>query len=466
MEMMEAVEENTQAKNPMEGDQLVSKGGDDPEANPLHPQEVDVAGHRILKPTVKSMVTAYETHTLHGKKQVLEHISEEEWRLIRDTKIQASGKWITRDAKDGSSPQTTPRSPQRRGTNPPRSAGRGHWPDRITAGAVASAGGSGNPRTRGFTHGSDVSQSSCDLTAVLVTTWDKVPLRGSKTQQKAKKPDDGQAAERVGAEKADDGKGGGDEEEDDDEDDNDEEEDARFRAVKTWSAGTKLQRPMSIKASPASTFDEWMLQSREDMQTFGGESATARPSDSTALLSPDAPAAAGSDLEPGGDGSAERASAAGRTTRARGKEDRMRKSNSSGRERKKAGGRAKRARGDEKTKKAKAKAKTDGEGKKAEATTKQHKRRKSREKLEAAIVARSGDDEEDSGYVSPPHSPHKYGAIRPACRHAGRNSLVCNGHRNARYRRNAGSTPGPVRLVYEEGRGGNTNFTKINRKRR
>lgn len=53
MEMMEAVEENTQAKNPMEGDQLVSKGGDDPEANPLHPQEVDVAGHRILKPTVK-----------------------------------------------------------------------------------------------------------------------------------------------------------------------------------------------------------------------------------------------------------------------------------------------------------------------------------------------------------------------------------------------------------------------------
>jgi hypothetical protein len=51
--MMEAVEENTQAKNPMEGDQLVSKGGDDPEANPLHPQEVDVAGHRILKPTVK-----------------------------------------------------------------------------------------------------------------------------------------------------------------------------------------------------------------------------------------------------------------------------------------------------------------------------------------------------------------------------------------------------------------------------
>ncbi len=54
MEMMEAVEENTQAKSPiMEGDQLVSQGGEDPEADPLHPQEVDVAGHRILKPTVK-----------------------------------------------------------------------------------------------------------------------------------------------------------------------------------------------------------------------------------------------------------------------------------------------------------------------------------------------------------------------------------------------------------------------------
>lgn len=39
----------------------------------------------------QSLVTAYEKHTLHGKKQVLEHISEEEWRLIRDTKIQASG---------------------------------------------------------------------------------------------------------------------------------------------------------------------------------------------------------------------------------------------------------------------------------------------------------------------------------------------------------------------------------------
>jgi hypothetical protein len=294
---------------------------------------------------------------------------------------------------------------------------------------VASAGGSGNPRTRGFTHGSDVSQSSCDLTAVLVTTWDKVPLRGSKTQQKAKKPDDGQAAERVGAEKADDGKGGGDEE-DDDEDDNDEEEDARFRAVKTWSAGTKLQRPMSIKASPASTFDEWMLQSREDMQTFGGESATARPSDSTALLSPDAPAAAGSDLEPGGDGdiiitprgTRKRRKSVGGGSDHEGsgkKKDRMRKSNSSGRERKKAGGKSEKGERSEKTKKAKAKAKTDGEGKKAEATTKQHKRRKSREKLEAAIVARSGDDEEDSGYVSPPHSPHKYGAIRPvycACR--------------------------------------------------
>ena len=52
--MMEAVEENTQAKSPiMEGDQLVGQGGEDPEADPLHPQEVDVAGHRILKPTVK-----------------------------------------------------------------------------------------------------------------------------------------------------------------------------------------------------------------------------------------------------------------------------------------------------------------------------------------------------------------------------------------------------------------------------
>jgi hypothetical protein len=55
MEMMEAVEENTQAnKSPiMAGDQLVGQGGEDPEADPLHPQEVDVAGHRILKPTVK-----------------------------------------------------------------------------------------------------------------------------------------------------------------------------------------------------------------------------------------------------------------------------------------------------------------------------------------------------------------------------------------------------------------------------
>jgi hypothetical protein len=296
---------------------------------------------------------------------------------------------------------------------------------------VASAGGSSNPRSRGFTHGSRdgsaVSQSSCDLTAVLVSTWGKVPLRGSKVQQKAKKPDnddDGQAAERVGAEKADDDNGDGE----DDEDDNDDEEDARFRAVKTWSAGTKLQRPVSIKVSPASTFDEWMLQSREDTQAVGGESATARPSDSTALLSPNAPAAAGSDDEPGGDGdiiitprgTRKRRKSVGGGSDHEGsgkKKDRTRKSksNSSGRERKKAGGKSEKGEKSEKTKKAKPKTKTDGEGKKVEATTKQHKRRKSREKVEAAIVARSGDEEEDSGYVSPPDSPHKYGAIRVSC---------------------------------------------------
>jgi hypothetical protein len=40
---------------------------------------------------VQSLVTAFEKHGLMEKKLVHDHISEQEWRLIRDTKIQASG---------------------------------------------------------------------------------------------------------------------------------------------------------------------------------------------------------------------------------------------------------------------------------------------------------------------------------------------------------------------------------------
>jgi hypothetical protein len=273
------------------------------------------------------------------------------------------------------------------------------------------AGGSSpiTTRARGL---STMSSSSCALAATLASTWDDVPLRSARTHQPELKNGSREEEEgRDGAEGDGDNEsgGGGDDTE------------TRARAAQTWSAGTKLQRPSSVKVSQASsTFDEWMQQSREE--DVAG--ATPPANGSSSRLSPDhspLPTSGGainvSSSKKSSSGAARRKSAGGSDQEedARKKKERTRKSKSTSGERKKKrlskGGKA----GEEINS-------GSGSAKKPSASTtegKQHKRRKSRDRNVDASIKTEPDDTtrappeddltnwSDSSASSPPNSPHK-----------------------------------------------------------